>query len=367
LRFEAFAINITSTYANHRFQAGPGYPAAFWEVSARQWADWRWQWRHRITALEHLQSVLHLNAARRRGCAAVLRRYPLGITPYYLALIDFDDPRDPLRRQCLPDLRELSAAGCADPDPLGEGSAMKVPGFIQRYPDRAVVLATAECAVYCRHCTRKNLLRRVGRHPTRRYLRSLVAAVARAKGVREVIVSGGDPLLLDLDALDDFLGALRALPHVEVLRLGTRLPVVLPMRITSRLCARLARHRPLWINTHFNHPREITPEAIRACDCLQRAGLPVSNQAVLLRGSMTASPCWPNCATASSGSWCGRIIFFNAIRCGAWRISARRWPKDCGWPNSCADDWAGSVRPRSWWMCRGRPVNFRSSGRRWWR
>lgn len=253
-------------------------------VSAGQWVDWRWQWQHRITTLAQLQPVLHLSAGRRRDYQTVLRRYPLSVTPYYLALIDFSDPRDPLRRQCLPDLRELAAAGCADPDPLGECPAMKMPGFIQRYPDRAVVLATGACAVYCRHCTRKNLLRRVDRHYVRRYLRSLVAAVACAKSVREVIVSGGDPLLLDPDVLDDFLGALRALRHVEVLRLGTRLPVVLPMRITSRLCAGLARHRPLWINTQFNHPREITPEAIRACDLLQQAGLPVSNQTVLLRG-----------------------------------------------------------------------------------
>ena len=201
-----------------------------------------------------------------------------------MSLINWDDLADPLRRQCVPDLRERETLGAVAEDPLGERRHLVAPGLVCRYQDRALALVTGECALVCRHCTRKNFFAYGRPAPTRAFLRRIVDAVAHLPGVREVIVSGGDPLLLDEDLLDWFLGALRAIPHVQVLRIGTRVPVVLPMRVTRSLCACLKRHRPLWINTQFNHPREITPAAAQACDRLIRAGLPVSNQTVLLRG-----------------------------------------------------------------------------------
>ncbi|MFA5042380.1 MAG: KamA family radical SAM protein [Kiritimatiellia bacterium] len=266
------------------------------DFTAREWRDWRWQARHSIRSPAELARLLPVPPAERARWRALLRRYPCRITPYYLSLIRWDDAGDPLRRQCVPDLRECEDPGAVGEDPLGERRHLAAPGLVRRYEDRALALVTSECALVCRHCTRKNFWRHdrpacnavrstAGRPaPTRVFLRRIVAGVARLPGVREVIVSGGDPLLLDEDLLDWFLGALRAIPRVQVLRIGTRVPAVLPMRVTRSLCARLKRHRPLWINTQFNHPREITPEAAQACDRLIRSGLPVSNQTVLLRG-----------------------------------------------------------------------------------
>ncbi len=270
--------------------------AVFGDFTLREWRDWRWQVRHSVRSLAALERSLPLERSsplerllpirpeERARWRALLRRYPCRITPYYLSLIRWDDPDDPLRRQCVPDLRECEASNAVDDDPLGERRHLVVPGLVCRYRDRALALVTDECALVCRHCTRKNFWRQGSPAPTRAFLRRILAGVERLGGVREVIVSGGDPLLLDENLLDWFLGALRAIPHVQVLRIGTRVPVVLPMRVTRSLCALLARHRPLWINTQFNHPREITPAAAQACDRLLRSGLPVSNQAVLLRG-----------------------------------------------------------------------------------
>lgn len=258
--------------------------AVFGDFTTRDWQDWRWQLQHSVRSLAMLARIVHIPAADRARWRALLRCYPCRITPYYLSLIRWDDAADPLRRQCVPDLREITSSAGAAGDPLGEYRHLVGPGLVRRYRDRALVLVTGECALICRHCTRKNFWRHGRPAPTRVFLRRILDGVARLGGVREVIVSGGDPLLLDADLLDWFLGALRVIPHVQVLRIGTRVPVVLPMRVTRSLCALLARHRPLWINTQFNHPREITPAATQACDRLQRSGLPVSNQAVLLRG-----------------------------------------------------------------------------------
>jgi lysine 2,3-aminomutase len=258
------------------------------DFTARQWQDWRWQMRHSVRSLAELERssplerLLPIRPAERARWRALLRRYPCRITPYYISLIRWDDVNDPLRRQCVPDLRELDTSFAADP--LGERRHLAAPGLVRRYRDRALALVTAECALVCRHCTRKNFWRHGRLAPTRAFLQGIVDAVKRLDDVREVIVSGGDPLLLEEDQLDWFLGALRAIPHVQALRIGTRMPVVLPMRITRSLCACLKRHRPLWINTQFNHPRELTPAATQACDRLLRSGLPVSNQTVLLRG-----------------------------------------------------------------------------------
>ncbi len=249
-----------------------------------EWNDWKWQFRNRVRSLGQLASVLNRPVASLAPCGLVLRTYPMAITPYYLSLLDPADENDPLRRQCFPDPRELNFSLGGVEDPLDEERDMPVPGLIHRYPDRCLAIVTGTCAVYCRHCNRKRMWRTEKPGRTRERLQAMVDYVARTPALREVIVSGGDPLLISERLLDWFLGALRAIPHVEVLRIGSRAPVTLPMRITPELCAMLKRHRPLWFNTQFNHAREITKESARACEMLLEAGIPVGNQSVLLRG-----------------------------------------------------------------------------------
>jgi lysine 2,3-aminomutase len=264
---------------------GDGIGRGPWEGAAGEaWDDWRWQFRNRIRSLKRLAAVLNRPMASLAACGPVIRTYPFAITPYYLALWDPSDPGDPLRRQCFPDPREIDPDAGGREDPLDEEGAMPVPGLVHRYPDRCLAITNGVCALHCRHCNRKRMWRRKETGGTRERLQAMVDYVARTPALREVIVSGGDPLLLSERLLDWFLGALRAIPHVEVLRIGSRAPVTLPMRVTKGLCAMLKRHRPLWFNTQFNHPREITPESAQACERLLAAGIPVSNQSVLLKG-----------------------------------------------------------------------------------
>ena len=253
-------------------------------ASVSQWSDWRWQFRNRIRSLGRLAVLLGRPRDAFAPLAPVIGTYPLAITPYYLSLLGPYAAADPLWRQCFPDPRELSVAAGEEEDPLAEEAAMPVPGLIHRYPDRCLAIAAAVCAVNCRHCNRKRLWCVKEDGDVWGRLQRMVEHVARTPALREVIVSGGDPLMLSDRMLDRFLGALRAIPHLEVLRIGSRAPVTLPMRVTPGLCAVLKRHRPLWFNTQFNHPREITPEAAAACERLLQAGIPVSNQSVLLKG-----------------------------------------------------------------------------------
>ena len=252
---------------------------------AGQWSDWRWQLSNRTRGLGALSEFLQLASHEEEIYRDVIARYRYAVTPYYLSLIDWSDPDDPIKKQCIPDPREISfSLPGSEEDPLAERAHMPVPGLIHRYPDRVLAMATGTCAVYCRHCNRKRTWRNPEAGSTREALYRMVDYVAGNPRVREVIVSGGDPLTMQQRLLDEFLKALRKIPHVEVLRIGTRIPVVLPMRITEDLCRMLARHRPLWINTHFNHPREITPESAEACERILRSGIPLSNQTVLLKG-----------------------------------------------------------------------------------
>lgn len=210
---------------------------------------------------------------------SVTQRYPLRITPYYLGLME--KPGDPLWRQCVPDPIEL--ADDQEDDPLDEERLSPVPGLIHRYPDRVVLLVSSECAVYCRFCMRKRGVGCTGRiHKAD--LDDACAYIAATPSVRDVILSGGDPLLLSDDALVTILERLRRIPHVEIIRIGTRVPVTLPDRITDDLCRHLRRFHPLYVNTHFNHPREVTLESAGACARLAEAGIPLGNQTVLLQG-----------------------------------------------------------------------------------
>ncbi len=206
----------------------------------------------------------------------------MAITPYYLSLMDSRDPEDPIARQAVPLPQELLYPDCGADDPLSEEAFELVPGVTHRYPDRALMVITNSCAVHCRHCMRKRIQAPGGAPPTD--LTRMIQAIAATPTIREVLVSGGDPLLYPTAALQELLTRLRAIPHLEIIRIGSRVPVTLPQRITPELCAMLEAFHPLWINVHFNHPRECTEEAAAACLLLTKAGIPLNNQSVLLRG-----------------------------------------------------------------------------------
>jgi len=254
------------------------------DVTPYQWNDWKWQMANRLRTVDDLAALLNLSTYQAAKHKTLIKLFRYSITPYYLSLIDWSDPEDPLRKQCIPDFRETDFQVVGDDDPLDEEEAMPVPGLVHRYPDRVLAVVTNTCAMYCRHCTRKRIWHEGEAVRSKKEMEAMVGYVRATPQVREVIVSGGDPLTMNLDILDWFLGELQTVRHVEVLRVGTRVPVVLPMRITDDLARMLASHRPLWLNTQFNHPREVTPESQEACDKILRAGIPVSNQAVLLRG-----------------------------------------------------------------------------------
>jgi len=251
---------------------------------SREWKRWEWQYQQRVRTWADLVRRTGLVSAGADRCRDVVRRYPVSITPYYLSLADWSDGSDPFRRQCAPAAEEIDVSSGGIPDPLEEEIRMPVPGLIHRYPDRCLLLVTNRCAAYCRHCNRKRLWKKAD--PSRRegYYCRMIDYVSRSPRIREVILSGGDPLTLPDPVIEGILARLSAIPHVEVLRIGSRTPAVMPMRITPGLCRMLKRYRPLWFNTQFNAAREVTGEAAEACDRLLSAGIPVSNQSVLLKG-----------------------------------------------------------------------------------
>lgn len=247
--------------------------------------DWRWQLSHSITSAEELARALPLDESERRGVDALGERgFPLGITPYYFGLIDPSDPACPIRRQVVPRIEELERVPGDMADPLGEAAHEAAPNLIQRYPDRALLFATDRCAVYCRFCTRSRL---VGAGGGARSLDKLEAAFEYLRAhpeISDVIISGGDPLVMATERLVRLVAAVRAIPSVQTIRLATRVPVVLPQRVTDELVQALRVHHPIWVMTHFNHPKELTAEAAEALTRLADAGFPVLNHSVLLRG-----------------------------------------------------------------------------------
>ena len=252
-----------------------------------QWKDWRWQTSHCIRDLDTFERLLGVQLApdARERFNAVVARFPMSITPYYLSLIDVDDyENDPVFRQCFPCADELIVRHTDMCDPLHEDEDSPAPGLTHRYPDRVLLLVSNACAMYCRHCTRK---RRVGdqdRIPSKAEIKKGLAYIRNNPQIRDVLLSGGDPFLLSTAYLDWILTELRRIPHVEILRIGTRTPVVLPYRIDDELVDMLKTHHPLWINTHFNHPRELTASSRSALKRLADAGIPLGNQSVLLSG-----------------------------------------------------------------------------------
>jgi len=248
------------------------------------WNDWRWQMESSLKGVD--AAICSLGATGRQADAIreVVRRYPFRVTPYYLSLADLTNREDPILCQCMPSPQELTSGPQLAPDPFAERLHAPVPRVIHRYRDRVLIMTTGQCAVHCRHCTRKNVLAATPAPLCGETFEEAVRYVEGRTDVREVIVSGGDPLLMEIGLLDGLLQALQRIDHVEAIRIGTRVPVALPMRIDEALCEMLASHRPLWINTQFNHPAELTDEAVAACDRLLHSGIPVSNQSVLLKG-----------------------------------------------------------------------------------
>lgn len=245
--------------------------------------DWRWQLQNQIRTLAQLEAVIPLTEDERAAVQATASRFRLGITPYYAGLMG-TSPDDPIRRQAIPRMAELDIAAGEQPDPLAEEQYMPVPGLTRRYRDRALLFTTHTCAVYCRHCTRRRKVSDPSAALRARQLDAALAWLSEHPEVEDVILSGGDPLSLSDTALDRLLGRLRSLPHPLVIRIGTRHPVTLPMRITEALCDVLRTHGPVFLMTHFNHPAECTEQAATALRRLTNAGCTVLNQSVLLKG-----------------------------------------------------------------------------------
>ncbi len=255
--------------------------------NAKRWHDWRWHLKHRVHDLDTAERLLgmELSSERRAELERTLARFPLSVTPYYLSLIDPEDlDNDPVFKQSIPNVHELDINDEDIDDPLHEDHDSPVPGLTHRYPDRVLLLCSNVCAMYCRHCTRKRKVGDIDSIPDRAQLQAGIDYISGHNEVRDVLLSGGDPFLLEDGYLEWILKQLRAIDHVEVIRIGTRTPVVLPYRITESLADMLRQYHPLWINTHFNHPRELTSSARRALAILADAGIPLGNQSVLLAG-----------------------------------------------------------------------------------
>jgi lysine 2,3-aminomutase len=250
-----------------------------------EWNNWRWQVRNRITDLASLERILQLSEDEREAILRSGNQPPLAITPYYASLLDEGDAAQPLRRTVVPVCEEFILSRGEAEDPLAEDEDSPVPGIVHRYPDRVLFLATSFCSTYCRYCTRSRMVGNGRRGPcSQEYWERAIGYIEATPTVRDVLLSGGDPLTLSDEKLEWLLLRLRRIRHVEVLRIGTKVPVVLPQRITPALIRMLKRYHPLWMSIHFTHPDELTPEVARACERLSDAGIPLGSQTVLLAG-----------------------------------------------------------------------------------
>lgn len=258
--------------------------AAFGPITTEDWSDWRWQQRKRFRQIEQLEKVIDVSLGERTAFQKSDEMFHMGITPYYAALMDKEDPHCPIRLQSVPQLGELDILPMDLEDPLAEERDMPVPGITHRYPDRVLFYTTHNCPVYCRHCTRKRKVSDPATMAAKDQIEVALDYIARTKSVRDIVISGGDPLSLSDERLDYILGRLRAIPHVEIFRIGTRNLVTLPQRVTNDFAKMLKGHHPVFVNTHFNHPKECTAEALEACMKLANAGCVIGNQMVLLKG-----------------------------------------------------------------------------------
>lgn len=256
----------------------------FPNVTDEQWNDWKWQVKNRIETYEELSKYFTFKPEEAEGIKKALAKFRMAITPYYLSLIDPNDPYDPIRRQAIPAGEECNIAPADLNDPLHEDEDSPAPGLTHRYPDRVLFLITDMCSMYCRHCTRRRFAGQKDDESPSERIEKCLAYIEKTPQVRDVLLSGGDCLMVSDAKLEYIIQRLRAIPHVEIVRLGSRTPVVCPQRITPELCEMLKKYHPIWLNTHFNHPNEFTPEAEQALARLANAGIPLGNQTVLLRG-----------------------------------------------------------------------------------
>lgn len=256
----------------------------FPNVSDSDWNDWKWQVRNRIETLEELKKYIKLTAEEEEGVRKSLQTLRMAITPYYLSLINPNDPNCPVRKQAIPSISETFTSAADLLDPLHEDEDSPVPGLTHRYPDRVLFLITDMCSMYCRHCTRRRFAGQKDAATPKDNIDKGIEYIANHPEVRDVLLSGGDALLVSDSRLEEIISRLREISHVEIIRIGSRVPVVLPQRITDDLVNMLKKYHPVWLNTHFNHSDEITPESYEACSKLANAGVPLGNQSVLLRG-----------------------------------------------------------------------------------
>lgn len=251
------------------------------DIPDEKWHNWRWQLSNRINTVEEFEKVIPLTESERKALSAP-KLFRVDITPYFISLIDPEDPNDPIRKQVVPTEAEMVPFTAMMEDSLAEDRHSPVPGLVHRYPDRALMLVTTQCASYCRYCTRSRMVGDPSATFSRAEFELQIEYLKRTPQVRDVLLSGGDPLVLAPRILEEILRRLREIPHIEIVRIGSRVPVFLPMRITEELTDLLQKFHPLWINIHVNHPNEISAELAQACDRLTRAGIPLGNQAVLL-------------------------------------------------------------------------------------
>ena len=249
-----------------------------------EWNDWKWQLRNRVETLEELKKYIKLTAEEEEGIKKSLQTLRMAITPYYLSLIEPNNPNCPIRKQAIPSAAETHISPADLLDPLHEDEDSPVPGLTHRYPDRVLFLITDMCSMYCRHCTRRRFAGQKDASLPKDNIDKGIEYIAAHPEVRDVLLSGGDSLLVSDEVLEDIIKRLRAIPHVEIIRIGSRTPVVLPQRITDDLVNMLKKYHPIWLNTHFNHSNEITAESAEACAKMANAGIPLGNQSVLLRG-----------------------------------------------------------------------------------
>src|SRR5882757_3737426 len=252
-------------------------------IPASDWQDWTWQLKNRLTTIDQLERYMTLTPEERAGCLFANQKLALAITPYFFNLIDRTDPNCPLRKQVIPRSDEMVISSGEMLDSLGEDEHSPVPGLVHRYPDRVLFLVTDRCAAYCRYCTRSRLVSNATGYDFHPEFDKQIEYIATHPEIRDVLLSGGDPLLFSDDKLEQLLSRLRAIPHVEFLRIGTRIPIFLPQRITPALCAMLKKYHPLFISVHSNHPRELTTEVRESLARMADAGIPLGNQSVLLR------------------------------------------------------------------------------------
>jgi len=254
----------------------------FSHIDDEEWNDWHWQVKNRITTIEELKKYITLT--KEEDDPHILKEYRMAITPYYLSLIDPNDPFDPVRKQAIPTIHELERYTGELEDPLSEDVDSPVEGLTHRYPDRILFLVTENCSMYCRHCTRRRFAGHHDMAPPQSQIDTCIEYIRNTPSIRDVLLSGGDALLISDKKLEEILQKLKEIPHVEIIRIGSRAPITNPSRITPELCEMLKNYQPIWFNTHFNHPNEITEDATRVCEMLADAGIPMGNQSVLLRG-----------------------------------------------------------------------------------